>query len=62
MMRKRPNDLALCVEKFFREYLPTLRGMSQHRLSIWSRRRPRRSSDKSIAPRPPDDGTMRCSR
>lgn len=28
MKRGRPNDLGLCVEKFFREYLPTLRGMS----------------------------------
>ena len=28
MKRARPNDLGLCVEKFFREYLPTLRGMS----------------------------------
>lgn len=25
-----PNDLGLCVEKFFREYLLTLRGMSLH--------------------------------
>lgn len=30
MKRARPNDLGLCVEKFFREYLPALRGMSQH--------------------------------
>lgn len=28
MKRARPNDLGFCVEKFFREYLPTLRGMS----------------------------------
>jgi integrase/recombinase XerD len=28
MKRARPNDLGLCVEKFFREYLPTLHGMS----------------------------------
>lgn len=28
MKRARPSDLGLCVEKFFREYLPTLRGMS----------------------------------
>ena len=28
MKRARPNNLGLCVEKFFREYLPTLRGMS----------------------------------
>ncbi len=28
MKRTRPNGLGLCVEKFFREYLPTLRGMS----------------------------------
>ncbi len=28
MKRTRPNDLGLCVEKFFRQYLPTLRGMS----------------------------------
>lgn len=27
MKRLRPNDLGLYVEKFFREYLPTLRGM-----------------------------------
>ena len=32
MKRARPNDLGLCVEKFFREYLPTLRGMSVHTL------------------------------
>lgn len=32
MKRMRPNDLGLCVEKFFREYLPTLRGMSVHTL------------------------------
>ena len=30
MKRSRLNDLGLCVEKFFREYLPALRGMSQH--------------------------------
>ena len=30
MKRARPSDLGLCVEKFFREYLPALRGMSQH--------------------------------
>jgi site-specific recombinase XerD len=30
MTRARPNDLGICVEKFFREYLPVLRGMSQH--------------------------------
>ncbi len=30
MKRPRPNDLGLSVEKFFREYLPTLRGMSLH--------------------------------
>jgi integrase/recombinase XerD len=30
MKRARPNNLGLCVEKFFREYLPTLRGMSLH--------------------------------
>ena len=30
MKRTRPNDLGLCIEKFFREYLPTLRGMSLH--------------------------------
>jgi integrase/recombinase XerD len=30
MKRARPNDLGICVEKFFREYLPVLRGMSQH--------------------------------
>jgi hypothetical protein len=30
MKRARPNDLGLAVEKFFREYLPTLRGMSLH--------------------------------
>ena len=30
MKHARPNDLGLCVEKFFREYLPALRGMSQH--------------------------------
>lgn len=30
MKRARPNDLGLCVEKFFREYLPELRGMSPH--------------------------------
>ena len=28
MKRARPNALGLCVEKFFRDYLPTLRGMS----------------------------------
>lgn len=32
MKRARPNGLGLCVEKFFREYLPTLRGMSVHTL------------------------------
>ncbi|WP_043739284.1 tyrosine-type recombinase/integrase [Thioalkalivibrio nitratireducens] len=32
MKRIRPNQLGLCVEKFFREYLPTLRGMSVHTL------------------------------
>lgn len=32
MKRVRPNELGLCVEKFFREYLPTLRGMSVHTL------------------------------
>jgi site-specific recombinase XerD len=32
MKHKRPNNLGLCVENFFREYLPTLRGMSQHTL------------------------------
>lgn len=30
MKRMRPNDLGLAVEKFFRDYLPTLRGMSLH--------------------------------
>jgi integrase/recombinase XerD len=30
MKRARQNDLGLSVEKFFREYLPTLRGMSLH--------------------------------
>lgn len=30
MKRPRPNDLGLSVEKFFREYLPALRGMSLH--------------------------------
>jgi len=30
MKRTRPNDLGLCLEKFFREYLPELRGMSLH--------------------------------
>jgi integrase/recombinase XerD len=30
MKRARPNDLGLCVKKFFRAYLPVLRGMSQH--------------------------------
>ncbi|KVZ50912.1 tyrosine-type recombinase/integrase [Burkholderia ubonensis] len=30
MKRARPNDLGLCLEKFFREYLPALRGMSLH--------------------------------
>lgn len=30
MKRTRPNDLGLSVEKYFREYLPTLRGMSLH--------------------------------
>lgn len=30
MKHARPNDLGLCVEKFFREYLTALRGMSQH--------------------------------
>lgn len=30
MKQTLPNDLARCVEKFFSEYLPTLRGMSQH--------------------------------
>lgn len=30
MKRARPNGLGFCVEKFFREYLPTLRGMSLH--------------------------------
>jgi integrase/recombinase XerD len=32
MKRTRPTDLGLCVEKFFREYLPALRGMSLHTL------------------------------
>lgn len=32
MKRMRPNELGLRVEKFFREYLPTLRGMSVHTL------------------------------
>jgi integrase/recombinase XerD len=32
MKRIHPNQLGLCVEKFFREYLPTLRGMSVHTL------------------------------
>lgn len=32
MRRIRPNQLGLCVEKFFREYLSTLRGMSVHTL------------------------------
>lgn len=30
MKRMRPNDLGLAVEKFFCDYLPTLRGMSLH--------------------------------
>lgn len=30
MKRARPSDLGLSVEKFFREYLPALRGMSLH--------------------------------
>ena len=30
MKRPRPHDLGLGLEKFFREYLPALRGMSQH--------------------------------
>lgn len=30
MKHARPTDLGLSVEKFFREYLPTLRGMSLH--------------------------------
>lgn len=32
MKRIRPNELGLRVEKFFRDYLPTLRGMSVHTL------------------------------
>lgn len=32
MKRTHPNKLGLCLEKFFREYLPVLRGMSQHTL------------------------------
>jgi integrase/recombinase XerD len=30
MKRARPNDLGRCLERFFREYLPALRGMSLH--------------------------------
>jgi len=32
MKPERPNDLGLSLVKFFREYLPTLRGMSLHTL------------------------------
>ena len=32
MTRHRPNDLGRSVVRFFQEYLPTLRGMSQHTL------------------------------
>jgi len=32
MKAKRPNGFGKAIERFFREYLPTMRGMSQHTL------------------------------
>ncbi len=38
MRAQRPNGLGMTIEQFFREYLPTLRGVSPHTscsISIW---------------------------